>query len=780
MNKIIRNFWMTLSRYKLASTLNILSLAIAFAVFIVIMSQLYWEWSFNKSIKDSDRVNILLFDLYGEGNFANNLSRPVGEMIGKSSSMIEDYAVYFTYFRKNTKEIGEYKNVHQGIFHISPNFIDVFSMETIDGDLKRITEANKAIVPKSIADIYFKNKSAVGETFIDENDKLWEIVGVYKDFTDNSSIQNTILINAGDFMLNDRSEWSSTYFYKLIKNASLATLEQDIIKIALENEYKEEDVKGLTKFTSLDKLYFNGGFGPNGNLTLSILMLSVAILIIFIASINYINLFVALAPIRIRSVNITKVFGTSNLVVQRNIIFESIGIALIGFMLSLPIVQLISDSDISSFTSKSLQIKDNLNLILYSGSIAILLGVFAGLLPATYITSFSPALVLKGSFGRSTSGRKLRVSLTSFQFIISIVLTITSIFIMLQNSHMKDFDYGFNRDRLINTQLNGGIINKTDELSNELLKNTDIEAISYSDNSILEFGMGWGRNHNGEQINFLSLPVSWNYPEMMGLELIEGRFFIEEDATKPGGTAIFNEATAKKYNFKVGDRFNGHTGKHKAEIVGIVKDFYYRSLKEEIKPMCLYEFGSDGWRKPSYANIRIDNNANLQETSNYIIHTIKKLSPNTNLHYINIQPIDANIENLYYKEAKMSKVINLFSVISIIISLLGLFGIIVFETQYRKREVALRKINGASIAQILLLFGAQTIKVLAISSMIAIPIAWYIVDMWLNTYVQHIPIHWWVFALAILIVLTIVIGVVISQTYKAASEDPVKNITNNN
>ncbi len=771
---------MSFTRFKMASVLNVLSLMAAFAVFIIIIAQVRWEMSFNSGIEDSERVYNI--------SMGATLNRPLGEMIGTSSPYIESYTIYDTYKGEwPVYNIGKHRDVtSEEFYQVLPSYVDVFSLKTVEGDLRRISEPDKVIIPQSIAEKYFADTTAIGGVIETTRRKL-EIVGVYEDFPENSTVKNAILEDFGDKYIDLHDEWSFDYFYKLTPEANIEHVKEDIAKfiandniIAATQKEAEEFVNELS-FTSFDDIYYNGSLlrgVAKGNRALTLILLMVAIVIIVIASINYINLFMALVPVRIRNVNISKVFGASNAELRRNVIFEAIAIAFIGLLLALPVVQLVANMSIGNFTPASLRLEDNIVLILVSAVIAVGVGLLAGVFPSLYITSFSPAIVLKGSFGRSVKGRTLRTVLTSFQFVVSIVLIVVSIFIILQNKYMRDYDYGIEKDNIVNVYFGGGgDAAYYETIGEEIKKHPQVEGVSFSDHSIFKFGMTWGRNsENGESINFKCLLVNWHYPEFMGMELVDGRFFIEDDSSKPGGTAIFNETAARAFNLKVGDKFAGHNDKHMAEIVGIVKDFNYRSLEEEIAPVCLYESGSEPWRNPSYINVRVAEEANFAEISEHIKASILKLYPDANLSHYNITSMENDLEEIYHTEERIADVISIFSVISIIISLLGLFGIVESETQYRKKEVALRKIHGATVWQVLGLFIGQSMKVLCVSAVVAVPIAWFVVREWLEGYAYREEMHWWVFVVAVLMVVLLVIAIVVSQTWRAAMADPKRSL----
>jgi putative ABC transport system permease protein len=338
---------------------------------------------------------------------------------------------------------------------------------------------------------------------------------------------------------------------------------------------------------------------------------------------------------------------------------------------------------------------------------------------------------------------------------------------------MQKYDYGFNRDRLITIDVGKTIASQPQTFLDELRKNTDIENIAFASNPMVGMQNGWGRTYNGEQIFFNYLPVSWNYPEFMGIKLKEGRFFIEEDDSKIGGTIIFNETAAKKYNIKVGDFFSCHSSE-KAEIVGIVKDFNFSSLQNNIEPYALYNFGSKGWFIPSLAHIRLSHGADYKQISEFITSIIQKLDPTIEPEKISIIPFDENIENLYTKEINLTKIISLFSLVAILISLMGVFGIVVFENQHRKKEIALRKIHGSTATLILGMFNRKFIIILAISAAIAVPAAYFGVNKWLTGFAYRTPMYGWVFVTGILVVAFITLLTVTLQTYRNANENPVK------
>ena len=803
MKNLFRNFWLTLTRFKTASILNILGLTVAFAVFIVIMTQTYWETTYNKKIQQHEQIFALRLRITenGKERAATHISRPIGEVIGQSSPAIETYSLVTrswgeAYFRTLETE-GTPKEVMQRTTFVSHTFPDLLSLECLSGDFKRFEEPKTVIISKSVAEKLFPNGDPIGNSITNTNrgDTL-QVVAVFQNLPKNCSFNRGIFINIGNDFLEDYSEWGFEYYYKLNSTNAQANVEAQasnklkdwyagIEEYEEENDEDEEDdeeeINNITSYVELNsfsQLYYSPKF-HGGNRALTRLLTSIAILIILIAVINYVNFFMAMVPIRIRNININKVFGTPTATLRLNIIGEAVGLLLLSFALSLLVVEYLSGTFINDLIYPSLKITDNAFIVISTGIFVVITGVLAGLFPAFYITKFQPALVLRGSFGRSKQGQRLRSALVVFQFTISIALIIGASFVYLQSDFMQKHDYGFNRDRLVTVWVGSKIAAQPQAFVSELRKNPNILDVAYGETSLVGVGMMWGRSLNGEHIEYPVLPVSWNYPEFMGLKLKEGRFFIEDDASKSGGSYIFNEAAAKKFGVKAGDFMGGHTEEAEAEIVGIVENFNYTSLQKSIEPFALYEFGSTGWRIPSLAYIRLSNTADLKQTSEFITSCMTTLNPNMEVDKIKITPFDENIESLYDSEINITKIISLFSVVAIIISLMGVFGIVVFENQHRRKEIALRKIHGSTVALILSMFNRKFIIILSISAAIAVPLTGFVVSKWLSGFAYRTPMYWWVFVAGVLIVALITCITVTLQTLHTANENPVKAIGTN-
>lgn len=779
MKHVFRNLGLVLTRFKMASILNILGLSTAIAVFVVIMTQLYWGYMYNKSIKDNERIYVCSMDLMNISQYY--ITRPIGEMFGNSTPQIENYSFMANTgypnvgFGRIDRSEDECISFGQAMF-TNYDFVDLVSLKILEGSKVDFQEHNSVIIPKSLALKMWPDISPVSQSIIIGGFDTLTIAAVYEDFPSNCMFNNVPYINIGQGFIDNTSEAMFIYFYKILPNGSVESVENSMVNAF--NDFcasNNQDFKiEYCNMIPFDDLYYSSSpfSGGDANKNLSILLLSVAVLIIVVALINYVNFFMALVPVRIRSVNINKIFGASVFMLRTSFVMEAVGFVIISFIVAMFWVEFASLSLIAEFCSGSLKFGNNLTVTAFVLLVVVVLGFCAGLFPALYITKFRPAMVLKGSFGRNRTGRMFRVVLVVLQFVVCLALIICGWFIIIQNNYMQQADYGFDRDRLINVNIVGADTDSHAKFTAELSKNPFISDIAFGDNLVIYTSMGWRRDFKDNNISFMSLPVSWNFLDFMGMEIISGRGFVEDDVSKIGGSIIFNQTAAKQYGISVGDKIHGHNDRE-CEVIGIVKDFNFGSLSSVIKPMALYEFGSDPWRSLGVAYVRLRPDADYAQIKQYIMDVVTKIYPDSNQSNISIDSFEQSVSRLYVKESKVSGMISLFSVVAIIIALVGVLGLITFETQYRCREIALRRIHGASIAEIVLMFCRSFGFMVLCSFLIAAPIAWYVVSVWLEGFAYRVSMHWWVFVGALLIVLFFTLVIIGLQTLRVAVRNPI-------
>lgn len=782
MKTIIRNFLSVLRRFKIAAFLNVAGLAVAFAAFLIILIQVNYERSFDTCHPTSDRVFRL--DLKGGGTFSTILPRGFVEAFLQSSphieagSLLNPYVgeVYFTVLGQGDKH--GFKEVVQTCH---PALLRVFDFPLVEGDIDCLKDPEKVAIPQSLAEKLYGKVPVVGKALRAE-EKIWTknqteltIGAVYRDFPGNTQLRNLIYTAIDpNYMLN--SFGASNYvcyvrldhpsaaddvvdnFNKHFDFAKIGRPEEQVTLIPLTDIYYKNE--------SQDGLIFR-----SGNVEVTHLLFCIALLVIIVAAINFTNFSTALAPLRIKSINTQKVLGSSDTLLRGSLLVEAVIISVVAWLLSLVIVWMLGETVLLSFVEADIRIMANLSLVFLSGGVALLTGVIAGLYPSWYITSFPPALVLKGSFGLSPSGRKLRTALIGFQFVVSILLIISSGFIRLQNSYMRSYSLGFDKDQVAIVELSGDLYLKHHETyANRLKEFPGIEDVAFA---VEKVGSKDGYNtntmeHKGREMQYFMIICSSNFLRVMGIPVVEGRDFTRSDELSETVTCIFNQSTGKEMNMEVGEVLQNYVESH---LIGLSDDVKFTSLRSG-KNNIAFVVGNFGYAMPvSY--IRLKAGSDVHGAVNHIRATLADFDPS---YPFDIEFYDTVFDHLYHKEENFRMMITLFSGLAIIISLVGVFGLVVFDTQYRRKEIGIRKVHGATVMEILNMFNKSYLKIVAVCFVIAAPIAWYGIKVWLESFAYKTPMYWWVFAIALLIVAVITLATVTFQNWKAANANPVDSI----
>lgn len=529
------------------------------------------------------------------------------------------------------------------------------------------------------------------------------------------------------------------------------------------------------RLTPLKEVYYTHDttfdFNPKGHRETNYVLLGIAFLILFIAGINFTNLTTSLIPLRLKTINTHRVLGCSIYKLQAISLIESIVICLISYILALFIVNDLSYTPIANWVDADIRLSQYKGLILLTALIAILTGCLAGLYPAIRSTSYAPALVLKGSFGLSPKGKKVRVALIGFQYTVSIALIIVTLFMGLQNHFMTSSEQlGFNKDQVAIVNLTPEIYAKHKPQYIQKLKDyPGIEDVAFSvyelskeDDMIdLEYA-----RHEDKDVFFKVFYASENFPSVMDIQVEEGRDFTREDLNKAQSDYIINPAAERDFHLHPGDRFNDRT------VLGVSKDFRFNSCRIASSPF-VFALNNDIPNPKLVSYIRFNSKTNLQEAVAHVRETLKEIDPTFPFE---ISFYNTILNNLYQKEQTLGKLISLFGIMAILISIVGVFGLVLFETQYRRKEIGIRKINGATTGQILLMFNKTYIRIVSVCFIISIPIAWMGTQQWLENFAYKTPLHLWVFIVAFLIILSVTIGTVTFRNWQAANENPVNSV----
>lgn len=529
------------------------------------------------------------------------------------------------------------------------------------------------------------------------------------------------------------------------------------------------------RLTPLKDVYYTHDttfdFNPKGHRETNYVLLGIAFLILFIAGINFTNLTTSLIPLRLKTINTHRVLGCSIYKLRAISLIESIVICLISYILALFIVNDLSYTPIANWVDADIRLSQYKGLILLTALIAILTGCLAGLYPAIRSTSYAPALVLKGSFGLSPKGKKVRVALIGFQYTVSIALIIVTLFMGLQNHFMTSSEQlGFNKDQVAIVNLTPEIYAKHKPQYIQKLKDyPGIEDVAFSvyelskeDDMIdLEYA-----RHEDKDVFFKVFYASENFLSVMDIQVEEGRDFTREDLNKAQSDYIINPAAERDFHLHPGDRFNDRT------VLGVSKDFRFNSCRIASSPF-VFALNNDIPNPKLVSYIRFNSKTNLQEAVAHVRETLKEIDPTFPFE---ISFYNTILNNLYQKEQTLGKLISLFGIMAILISIVGVFGLVLFETQYRRKEIGIRKINGATTGQILLIFNKTYIRIVSVCFIISIPIAWMGTQQWLENFAYKTPLHLWVFIVAFLIILSVTIGTVTFRNWQAANENPVNSV----
>jgi putative ABC transport system permease protein len=403
----------------------------------------------------------------------------------------------------------------------------------------------------------------------------------------------------------------------------------------------------------------------------------------------------------------------------------------------------------------------------------VLSGLIAGLYPATLITSFDPSLILKGSFGLSRKGRKIRNLLIGFQFIASFALIIIVSFMFLQNRFMQKSPLGYDKDLIITTDIQAVGVQRQ-LFINEVMSYPDVKGISFSYSLLAnsqDSYTGFGREYNGMDVSFNILEVYYNFFEVMGIDF-KGRL---EDMDLDKGVFVFNETARKTYNLELNTFIPNipNVSNKDCEIAGFLPDVHFQSMRKEIGPMAFLVTNKNRFLDQAY--IKLHAGANISLAIQHIKNSIEKVVP-VNPYPSEIVLFDEVMNRLYEKEISLNRLISLFSLVTIVVSIMGIFGLVIFDSESRRKEIGIRKVLGATSSGIIVMFNNVYLKILFYSFVIASPIAWYVIHRWFENFAYKMPIHWWVFALAFVVITAITAGTVTFLNWRVANDDPVNAI----
>lgn len=780
-------------RYRIATLLNLFGLSVAVATFYLFMTQVIYNRTYNHNLNDYEHMYRLEIycNLFGD-NWGCSICRPFATML-RDIPQVKSVVYYSPYVNQTDVKVNN-RTITVPIVYMSKPGIEFFTGKLISGSSKSWGTGATAIVNRSNAEKMFGTANAVGKTFeaINNNDGGTipvTVVGVSEDMPDNCTVSNGLYICDNESGLTDWSEWSYCIFLRLADGTNPKKVER-AIKLAfmkandISGKEFDKEVKMNFRITPVDDIYFSGiGLQDKGNRSLVDVLTVASVFVLFIALLNLLNFSLSEVPMRMRGINTRRVMGASVGGLRLKMIMESVLFAFVGLVIGVLLVVAFQRSEACmKLVSGDISFSAHWVLVAVMAASALVVGALAAVVPAFYSTSFAPALVLKGSFGLSPRGRQLRLAIMAVQFCVAFVLAIYIGVMSSQSSYIFNCDYGFNKNEVFYAWLSDEAKAKRETVRTELKKLPFVENVGFAQKAIGSGDqyMGWGRGSGEHQMSLQVLPCDYEYPQTMGLKILEGRNFNEADMKT--GAYVLNKAAMQQYKWlAVGDSIGrqnewGPTSNYL--IVGVCNNFKLKSMRNDNSRVAIafIIFGPDMEQWGDRCNqvfVHVAKGQDKVEAKRRITDVLNRLDASQKYE---MNFLDNDLQQTYVDEFRFISQVKFFAIICIIITVIGVFSLTMFETEYRRKEIGIRKVMGSSVGSIVRLFAMRYTVPLVVSFIVAAPVGWWLSMQWLQSFAEHTPLHWWLFPLSFVGVSAVVIATVVAQSWRVATQNPVESI----
>lgn len=778
-----------LLKNKTFSFINVFGLSIGIVCTILILLWVQDELNFDQFHKNGSQIyRIVQDDKDGRNSRTPAMLAPeVTAKIPEISSFTRIFKLPGLVFKQETNIFTE----DNGIV-VDPQFFSIFNFPFLEGNpATALSAPSNVIITETLAKKYFGNSDPINKTINIDGKSASVVTGVIKDIPMNSHLKFDFvmpfcLLEA--IMASDVNNWGAfnyTTYLQIAPTANIAATNEKINLIAKDklpiellsfwNKFELQPLAQCHLSADISNHHFLGDFTVVEDRSIVYIFSCIAFFILLLACINFMNLSIAQSGGRTREIGLKKVMGSSKGQLRLQFMGEFFLVNMIALLVAINVVNLLLPW-FNQISGKTLVVNHTENTFLYL-TILLVTTLLDGFYPAFSLSSFSPIKTLKSQVHGSLKTSNLRSSLVIFQFAISIILITGTFIFHKQLQYIQDKKLGFQKENIVHVPITGNSASRYKTMKEELLKNPDVLAVSAKDclptttlRNLVDFY--WDDKKPGQQVMMELTGVDYQYFEVLNISLSAGRSFSDTFPGDASNAFILNEEAVRQTGLKspIGKKFA--TWNKSGTIVGIIKNTNFKSLHEKPNPQVFHIMQNIQAEAGLTGIILIKLNGTKQtETLSLIEKTWKRLNADAPFEF---HFLDQTYDHLYSSERKINLIFGYFSILSILIACLGLFGLALYSADQRRKEIGIRKVNGAKISEVMTMFNMDFAKWVAIAFVIATPLAWFAMNKWLESFAYKTDLSWWIFVLAGLLVLGIALLTVSFQSWKAATRNPVE------
>jgi len=761
----IKTFIKHLGKNKMYTSITILGFSVSLMFIILLSAYIKQEYSVDQFHKNKDRIFRLVHDTY------SGFAPPSGQLLMDKFPEMETYTR--TYEESGYVSVKPEEKLKINYLMVDSTFFKMFSFDLFAGNPGTALMRNSIVLTESYALKLFGKIPEPG-TIVKVNDQMeYKLGGIMKDMPENTHFKKVdalvdfpslaIMWNHKELLTNYNNNSFGLYVMEK-SNTNMAAKAPEILKLFKDVNwmFKREYAKEVV-FEPLCDVYFGTSFSPgikqNSKKLLTVLS-SIVLAILFLSVLNYINLTIAQSGTRSKEIAIKKLMGNRKRGIIVQYIYESVLITLVSFIIAL-LLSLIAEPVFNSLLNTNLHLSSLLGwtFLALSAGFAILIGIFSGIIPALTISKFDPIAIVKGAF-RMKSKVLYSRGLIAFQYLIIIALVISALFINKQNNYMRNFELGFNKDNIL--IIDNTIENKQrDAFTSQLQSIPGVEHTCFVCGNPVDGGNNNSFDYEGKPMSFQVFNVDTSYFRMMGMEVMP------TGAALSDKVILLNETAIREMGLPSLPKSVKIQGKE-LPVYGVVKDFHFRDLRQKVGPAFFRIINPETYAWSIMVKISdkdaFSTTQKIKTAYNEFTHGLP----------LEMNFMDKSINQWYDREERIGKMVKYFTILTILISVMGLFAMSLYYIQQKTKEIGIRKVSGATVSEVMTMLNRDFVKWVAIAFVIAVSIAYYAMNLWLENFAYKTTLSWWIFALAGLMALGIALLTVSWQSWRAATRNPVE------